>query len=141
MLATLASVAVPAPTLVFPWQQVWPLLIGGLVPLVTYVLNHYAPWVAEPIKALVMVVVSAIATALYTALATNVFGLNNSTLQLVLTGVGAALMTHRLLWKPAGIALALGGGTNHKQAVGVKPTPPTATPAPAEPVTPDAPQA
>jgi hypothetical protein len=140
-----ASAAVPAPTLVFPWQQVWPIVIGGLVPLVTYVLNHVGPWLTEPIKALVLVLVSAIATALYTALATKVFGLNNATLQLVLTGVFASLFSHKLLWLPSGISTLLGGGTNRQAVVGggaVKQTPAVAPPAqPATPVRPDAPQA
>jgi hypothetical protein len=139
------AAAVSAPTLVFPWQQVWPVIIGAFVPLVTYLLNHYAPWISEPIKAMVLVIVAAIATALYTAIATNVFGLNDATLQLVLTGILAALGTHHLLWKPSGISAALGGGTNKQAVVGggaVAPTPATSSPAaPGTAVPPDAPRA
>lgn len=138
----LASTATSAPTLVFPWQQVWPVVIGAIVPLVTYVLNHVGPWLTEPIKAAVLVLVAAVVTALYTALATNVIGLNDATLQLILTGVFSSLAAHHLLWKPAGIALALGGGTNRQSVQGgaVKPTPVAAVPAQGG-VGPDAPQA
>lgn len=104
----LASSAVNAPTLVLPWQQVWPLVIGGLVPLVTYVLNRAGPWVSQPVKAFVLVIVSAIATALYVAFATNVIGFNTATLQLILTGVGASFAAHHWLWKPAGVSTLLG---------------------------------
>jgi hypothetical protein len=140
-----ASVAKSAPTLVLPWQQIWPLIIGAIVPLFTYVLNHVGPWLSEPIKAAVLVLAAAIATALYTALATNVIGFNDATLQLVMTGVIAALASHHLLWKPSGIALTLGAGTNRQQVVrasSAKPTPVAATPpAAGTPVGPDAPQA
>lgn len=102
-----ASTATPAPTLIFPWQQVWPLVIGAIVPLFTYVLNRVGPWVSEPVKAFVLVAVSALATALYTALATNVIGFNDSTLQLILTGIAGAFAAHHWLWKPSGVAYLL----------------------------------
>lgn len=121
----LASVAKSAPTLVLPWQQVWPLIIGAIVPLFTYALNRAGSWVSEPAKALVLVVAAAAATALYTALATNVIGFNAATLQIVLTGIVAALGSHHLLWKPSGISVLLGAGTNgHKAAVAEVPPPP-----------------
>lgn len=93
-------------------KQVWTVIIGALVPLLTYVLNHVGPWISEPIKAAVLVLASAIAGGLYTALATSSFGLNAPTLELVLTSVIASLAAHKLLWVPSGIAAMLGGGSN-----------------------------
>lgn len=123
LLPTVVLAVTASPTLVFPWQQVWPVVIGALVPLATYALNHVGPWVTEPIKAIVLVVVAAVATALYTALATSVIGFNDATLQLVLTGIISALGAHKLLWHPSGISVRLGGGTNVQ-------TPPKAAPKP-----------
>lgn len=105
--ATASWSVISAPALL-PWPQLWPVVIGSLVPLVTYGLNRAAPWISQPVKAVVLVVVSAIATALYTALATNVLGFNDATLQLVLTGVVASLAAHHMLWKPSGISTLLG---------------------------------
>lgn len=110
-----ASVARDAPTLLFPWQQVWPLVIGGLVPLATYVLNHVGPWMGEPVKAAVMVIATAAASALYTALATNVIGFNMPTLQLVLTGVAGAFVAHHWVWRPSGVSTLLGAGRNRRE--------------------------
>lgn len=92
--------------------QMWTLAIGAVVPLVTYVVNHVGPWVSEPAKAAVLVVASAAASALYTALATNVIGFNEATLQLLLTGVAGALAAHHMLWKPSTVSARLGGGSN-----------------------------
>lgn len=138
-----ASVAKSAPTLVLPWQQVWPLLIGAMVPLVTYAVNHVGPWMSEQVKAAVVVVAAAATSALYTALATNVIGFNSATLQLVLTGVVGALGAHHWLWKPAGVSALLGGGTNAQQAArssSVRTTPAARGQAPVVPVSPDAAQ-
>lgn len=88
--------------------QFWAIVIGSLVPLVTYVLNRYAPWVDESVKAFVLLFVTAVATGLYTALETSVFGWNEQTFQLVLSGVFAAFMAHKILWKPARINEKLG---------------------------------
>lgn len=93
-------------------KQLWVLLIGSLVPLVTYVLNYFGPYVDEKIKAVVLVVVSAAAGALYTALESPDFGWNTTTRELVLSAVVAALMAHNWLWRPSAIAHALGGGRN-----------------------------
>lgn len=88
--------------------QLWVILIGSIVPLGGYILNKVGPWVDETTKAFVQVLLAAVATALYTALDTNVFGVNDDTLQLVLTGVVAALAAHKLLWKPARVNERLG---------------------------------
>ncbi len=87
----MATTLAPQPTLALQSKQTWVLLIGALVPLLTYVLNHVGPWVSEPVKAFVTVLASAVAGGLYTALATTSFGWNTATLQMVLTAVVAAL--------------------------------------------------
>lgn len=94
--------------LVIADKQFWVLVIGSLVPLVGYVLNHVGPWVTEPVKAFVQVVLAAAVGALYTALETSVFGLNEQTVQLVLSAVVAALVAHHWLWKPAKVNERLG---------------------------------
>lgn len=102
MVSIVAAVIVPRPLLVDN-HQLWALLIGSLVPLVTYVLNslHH---LGEPVKAFVLLLASAFAAALYTALSTNVIGFNAATLELVVTGVVGALGAHHLLWKPSGVS-------------------------------------
>jgi len=109
---SLAAVVSSAPHLAFPTTQVWTLVIGALVPLLSYVVNHFAPWASEQAKAVFLLIVSAGGAALYTALSTNVIGFNDATLQLVLSGVIAALAAHGLLWRPSGISAKLGGGSN-----------------------------
>lgn len=88
--------------------QFWAILVGSIVPLGGYVINKVAPWVDESTKAIVQVLLAAVATALYTALDTSVFGFNEPTFQLVASGIFAALMAHKILWKPARINERLG---------------------------------
>lgn len=114
--SALADAIHPAGGLALQSKQVWVLLIGALVPLGTYVLNHVGPWVSEPVKAFVTVVVAAVAGGLYTALATTSFGWNSATLEMVLTAVVAALGAHHWLWKPSGVSRKLGAGSNAGQA-------------------------
>lgn len=119
LLAGLAYLA-PAALAVDPPQhalalantQVWVIAVGCLVPLVTYVLNHNAPWVSEPVKATVLVIAAAIAGGVTQAINAGSVGFNESTFQLVLSSIVAALVAHHLLWKPSGIAAKLGGGTD-----------------------------
>jgi hypothetical protein len=110
--AAVAATVHTSPTLSLNSKQTWSLLIGSLVPLFSYVLNYVGPWVSEPVKAFVQVLVAAIAGGLYTALATTSFGWNSATLQMVLTAVIAALAAHGFLWKPSGISTKLGAGSN-----------------------------
>lgn len=113
VLPSLAVAASVVTTPLPPSGQFWVLLIGALVPLATYVINHFAPWASEPVKAAVLVVASAISSALYTALA-QPGGLqwNWQTVELVISGVVAALIAHKILWVPSGISTLLGGGSN-----------------------------
>lgn len=92
----------------FPTDQLVILFIGFFVPLVSYVLNRKAPWINEQIKGIIQVSVAASAGALYTAVADPNFGWNNTTLQLVLSAVVAALFAHNMLWKPSKVNTALG---------------------------------
>lgn len=111
-LLLIPTLALAAGTVLTPVPQVWVVLLGALVPLVTYVVNHAAPWISEPAKAIVLAVAAAIVAAIYTAIETSVFGLNSATLQLVLSAIVAAFGSHLLVWKPSGIAVKLGAGSN-----------------------------
>lgn len=95
-----------------PYTQVIALLIGALVPAVTYVLNHYAPWVTEKAKAVALVITAAVAAGLYQALDGGTIGWNNVTLQLVVSAVAAAFAAHHWFWKPSTISTSLGAGSN-----------------------------
>jgi hypothetical protein len=97
-----------ADPVLFPTEQVVVLFIGFFVPLVGYILNNKAPWVSEQIKAIIQVALAAAAGAIYTAVGDPNFGWNNTTFQLVLSAVVAALVAHKFLWQPAKINTSLG---------------------------------
>jgi hypothetical protein len=87
--------------------------------LVGYLLNYIGPWIDERVKGTVQVVVAAVAAALYQAVEAGNLGLNDVTLQLVVTAILGALAAHKLLWLPSGISTSLGGGRNKTEhAVG-----------------------
>lgn len=87
------------------------LAISALVPLVGYVLNHYAPWASEQAKGVAQAVLAAGVAVLYQAAAPGDLGLNDATLLAVLTAMGTSLFAH-LGWKAAGINVTLGAGRN-----------------------------
>lgn len=95
-----------------PSVQTWALILGAITPLFTYVLNHYAPWTSEAVKATVLAVVAGVVGAVWSAIETGVFGWNDQTVQLVLTAILGAFGAHALVYKRAGIAEKLGGGSN-----------------------------
>lgn len=107
-----ADVPPPQHPLALPAVQVYTLLIGALVPLITYIINHAAPWVSEPVKAAVLVVAAAIAGALYQVLEAGEIGWNARTLEVVGTAIVGALAAHHWLWQPSGTAARLGAGSN-----------------------------
>lgn len=98
----------------FSANQFWVAVIGAIVPLATYVLNHYAPWASQKVKALVLVVLTAVVGGVYTAISTGHFAFDTPSLQIVGTAVVAALVAHKLLWLPSNISVLLGGGSNAK---------------------------
>lgn len=113
----LAADSVPAEprSFVFPTDQVWALVAGGLAPLVAYVLNHYSPfWFTEPVKGIVQAVAAAVAAGIAQAITAGDVGFNDATLQFVVTGVVGALLAH-IGYAKAHINVLLGGGSNHKE--------------------------
>jgi hypothetical protein len=100
--------------MLLPDNQLAVLVIGLLVPLAGYLLNYAGPWASEKVKGLVQVAVAAVAAGLYQAVEAGNLGLNDVTLQLVVTAVLGALAAHKLLWLPSGISTSLGGGRNKK---------------------------
>ena len=92
--------------------QLTTLIVGALVPIVTYVLNHIGPWLDEKTKAAVLIVVSAVAGGLWQAIEVGGVGWNDQTLQFVITAIIGALTAHNFFYRPAGINTALGGGSN-----------------------------
>jgi hypothetical protein len=99
-----ATGSVPSTHLILPVSQIWVVVVGLFAPLIGYITNttlwRNAP---EPVKAFVQVLIAAISAAITTAISTSVFGFNNATLQLIVTGVFTALAAHSLLWKPSGV--------------------------------------
>lgn len=88
------------------------LVLGAAVPLVGYVLNHHAPWASEPVKQAAQIALAAAVAVLYQAVTPGDLGLNDGTLLAVLTAVVSALLAHFGLYKPSGVSVALGAGTN-----------------------------
>lgn len=109
----LASAApAPASKLVIPSLQFWTAALAALAPLGTYVLNRYAPWADERVKAIVHVVMAAAVGVVYPLIATGGWAFDTRHLELVGSAVISALIAHRILWMPSGISTALGAGTN-----------------------------
>jgi hypothetical protein len=106
MLATLQ--ASPIAHLTFPPVMVWAALVGVFTPLIGYVVNS-SLWknAPEPAKFAVQIVIAAVAGGITTAISTNVFGLNNATLEIVGTSILAALAAHHWGWVPSTIKAKL----------------------------------
>jgi hypothetical protein len=102
--------------LVLPSQQIWVLMIGAVVPLLTYLINNKAPWKSEQAKAACQVIVTGIAGVAYTALAGNVHGFTDFAEQ-AFTAILSGLFAHNLLWKPSGLNLAFGASPPAKEIV------------------------
>lgn len=102
--------------LFLPSSQLLVAIVGSLVPLVTYVLNHYAPWISEPAKALFLALVAAAAGALATLVDTGGIAVDWETAQLVGTAVVMAFLSHLGFWRPSGISAWAGGGSNAQAA-------------------------
>jgi len=111
-------------------NQFWVAVLGAIVPLATYLINHYGPQTSEKVKALVLVVVTAIVGGVYTAISTGNFAFDTPTLQIVGTAVVAALVAHKVLWLPSTVSILLGGGSNKPGQVpdDAPPTPPQGPP-------------
>lgn len=108
------EVVPPQHALALPTTQVWVIIAAALVPAITYLLNHYAPWVDDKVKSVVFVAAAAVAAAVAQAIDAGNVGFNDETLQLVVSGVAVALAAHFGFWKPSGIGAVLGQGTNHQ---------------------------
>jgi hypothetical protein len=89
-------------------RQTIVLFFGSLAPLLAYVLNKKAPWISEPVKAAIQVIVAAAVGALTIALDNGTLALDRPTLQLVGSAVLAALVAHNFFFKPASINRVLG---------------------------------
>lgn len=98
--------------LAFSVVQFWTLVIGSLTPLVGYLINTYAPWISEPVKAFVQIAIAALAAALFQLLDAGELAFNAQTLQLCGSAVVSALVAHKFLWLPSGIGPKLGAGVN-----------------------------
>lgn len=113
----LAAAGVPSPNneLVLSGVQVWAAIAGSLVPAAGYLLNTYAPWASEPVKALVQVALAGIIGAITQLLDAGTLALDLETLQVIGTAVVFALLAHKALWLPSGLAAVLGSGQNRNQ--------------------------
>jgi hypothetical protein len=94
--------------------NLWAFGVGFLVPVVVYVLNHVGPWLTEPVKTTVMLIVTTIAGALTELIDKGSVGFDSRTLNFVVTAVIAAVIAHHGVWKPGQVNTALGAGTNRQ---------------------------
>lgn len=88
-------------------DQLWVLLIGSIVPLGGYIFNKIMPWKTETTKAIVQVVLMAVAGTAYTALATDIGGFTGF-VQQAFSATVAGLFAHNILWKPGNINIKFG---------------------------------
>lgn len=96
---------------------IWVMLLGAVTPLLTYVLNHYAPWASERVKAVAHVVVAALVGALYKLASTDSVDFSHQATWKYMAGaVAAALFAHKVLYAPGTINTLFKGGSNaHKK--------------------------
>lgn len=113
-LAATAGTLDPAPNnhLVLPTDQIWAFVAGNISPLAAYVVNKFGPQVNESVKAMVFVVVAAVAAGLTQAITAGDVGFNATTLQFIVTGVVGALLAHKWFWLPSMIGPKVGAGHN-----------------------------
>lgn len=101
-----------AHTLVLPQTQLIAAVLGALVPALAYVINHYAPWVSEPAKAIFLALLAAAVGALTELFDAGGIPLDWNTAQIVGTAVVLAFLSHTGFWKPSGLSSRLKAGTN-----------------------------
>jgi hypothetical protein len=113
-----AGTADPKPpgSFVLPTDQLWAAAAGSVAPLLTYLINTYAPWTAEWLKSFVMALGGAVAAGVTQAITAGDVGFNETTLQFIATGAFAALIFHVNLWTRNGVAQRLGSGENRNLA-------------------------
>jgi len=92
-----------------PPDQIWALIVGTLVPLVTYIINKFAPWTKESVKATVLLIASAVVGGLAQAITSGDVGFNKKTLSFITAAIFAAFSAHHGVWKPSGISRHLRG--------------------------------
>lgn len=92
--------------------QFYAFLVGAVLQIVTYVINHYAPWTSDTVKSFITVLFAAVAGAVVQLVNDGSLAFDTNTLQVVLTAVAGALSAHAGLWTRNGVAAKLGGGAN-----------------------------
>lgn len=96
---------------------VYAALVGSLVPIATYFLNHRLPFiVSEPAKAFVLVLVSAAGGALTKLLDEGSLTWSTNTLSVVGVAVLFAFLAHAGFYRPSTISKKLGGGSNRPRS-------------------------
>lgn len=113
-IAALADDTVPpdSRTLVLPQTQLIAAVLAAFVPAFAYVINHYAPWVSEPAKAVFLALLAAAVGALTELFDAGGIPLDWNTAQIVGTAVVMAFLAHAGFWKPSTISAKLKAGTN-----------------------------
>lgn len=89
---------------------------GSVVPALTYVINHYAPWLKEPTKALIFALVAAATGAVTSLIDNGDFALDTKHLKIVGVAVFFAFVSHMGFWKPSTLSTKLGGGSNSRRS-------------------------
>ena len=112
----IAAADEPQRALALSTDQTWVALTGSIVPLLMYLVNHYAPWVSEKAKAIAQVSAAALVGVLWQLHSSGGLDLGAaSTWQFILTAVVSALVAHGLLYAPGEINVALKADTNRQQ--------------------------
>lgn len=98
--------------LVLDQVQLYAVVIGVVSPIVAYIVNSAVVrrvWatVPEPVAAMVHVLVAAVGAAVYQAAEAGTLGLNDATLQVLLSAVAAAFFAHKLVYVPSGVQARL----------------------------------
>jgi hypothetical protein len=102
-----------------PEDQFWVIVIGSLVPLVSYLQNKIWPKAPEPVKAFVQAFMAGLVGGLFAVIANDVKGFDNIAQQ-CFSAIVAAFFAHGILWKPANVNVRIGARPSPSQTPAVE---------------------
>lgn len=107
--------------LLFGMVPIWTAFAGLITILGGYLVNHFAFWNSEPVKALFVLVYSTIAGAITQLIDAGTISWDSHTLQYVVGTLLFALALHFGLLKPGGVNVLFKAGSNASGAPSTKP--------------------